>query len=232
MKKEKRHIMDLSVQERSAIFAQAGRKAVEKSRRLGLPITGTKDGQIVTTYPDGREEVLKDLRPSFDSEGSCKPGEDYSIPEKRHITDLSVEEQSAIFAQAGRKAVERALKAGLPVTGTKDGRIVEIYPDGREEVIGNLPSWPTVGLGWQPIVERLIEVLGKLPEPPAIEEIKEKYGELRVYLATSRPDEEALIEAAEAEASRTCEMCGEPGILREDLPWMQVLCDRHYGDRE
>jgi acetylornithine/succinyldiaminopimelate/putrescine aminotransferase len=57
---------------------------------------------------------------------------------KRRITDLSMEERATLFAQAGREAVERALKAGLPVTGTKDGKIVKRYPDGREEVLKDL----------------------------------------------------------------------------------------------
>ena len=59
---KKPRITDLSRTERAELFAQAGREAVEKSRCLGLPITGTKDGKIVRTYSDGREVVLKDLR--------------------------------------------------------------------------------------------------------------------------------------------------------------------------
>jgi hypothetical protein len=57
----KRRIVDLSIKERAELAAQAGREAVAESRRLGLPITGTKNGKIVRTHPDGREEVLKDL---------------------------------------------------------------------------------------------------------------------------------------------------------------------------
>lgn len=54
-------VTDLSIEDMAALAAQAGRKAVEETRRLGLPLTGTKDGRIVTIYPDGREEVLKIL---------------------------------------------------------------------------------------------------------------------------------------------------------------------------
>ena len=54
---------------------------------------------------------------------------------KRRITEVPMEELAVLAAQAGREAVERALKAGLPVTGTKDGKIVRRYPDGREEIL-------------------------------------------------------------------------------------------------
>jgi hypothetical protein len=58
---KKRRITEVPIEELAMLAAQAGREAVEKSRRLGLPLTGTKDGKIVKTYPDGREEVLKVL---------------------------------------------------------------------------------------------------------------------------------------------------------------------------
>ena len=57
---------------------------------------------------------------------------------KRRITEVPIEELAVLAAQAGREAVERARKAGLPITGTKDGRIVKMYPDGREVVLKDL----------------------------------------------------------------------------------------------
>ena len=61
---KKRRVTDLSIEELAALAAEAGREAVEESRRLGLPVTGTKNGRIVRTYSDGREVVLKDLQNS------------------------------------------------------------------------------------------------------------------------------------------------------------------------
>ena len=192
---KKRRVTDLSIEELATLAAEAGREAVEESRRLGLPVTGTKDG--------------------------------------RHIMDLSMEERANLFAQAGREAVERSRNAGLPVTGMKNGWIVRIYPDGHEEVIQKTHRVPiNVGPGWLPIVYRLIVSLAQLPDPPDIEEIKNKNGELRVDLKGYQPEGEALIGEADEEAARTCEMCGQPGELREQLPWMQVLCDQHYKDRQ
>jgi len=65
---ERRRITDLSMEERANLFAQAGRDAVERAQKAGFPVTGTKNGKIVKTYPNGREVVLKDLQQSFDSE--------------------------------------------------------------------------------------------------------------------------------------------------------------------
>jgi|AMWB02.1.fsa_nt_gi hypothetical protein len=58
---KKRHITELSMEERATLFASAGRAAVERSKALGLPTTGLRGNKIVKTYPDGREEVIKVL---------------------------------------------------------------------------------------------------------------------------------------------------------------------------
>ncbi len=58
---------------------------------------------------------------------------------KRRIDDLSLEERAALASEAGRDAVRGTLAAGLPVVGTRNGKIIRTYPDGREEVIKELP---------------------------------------------------------------------------------------------
>jgi hypothetical protein len=54
---------------------------------------------------------------------------------KRRITEVPLEELAVLAAQAGRGAVERARKAGLPITGTEDGKIVKTFPDGRKVIL-------------------------------------------------------------------------------------------------
>ena len=58
---KKRRVVDLTMEERATLAAAAGRAAVEKSKAMGLPITGLRGNKIVKTYPDGREEILKIL---------------------------------------------------------------------------------------------------------------------------------------------------------------------------
>ena len=72
---------------------------------------------------------------------------------------------------------------------------------------------PQVAAGWLPIVEEMLVALKDLPV--TIVQIKEKFGELRVY-ADSVTDEQVTeiaetIEAAVYKARHTCEICGEPG---------------------
>ena len=89
--------------------------------------------------------------------------------------------------------------------------------------------------GWFDILWRLCEDL----EPLVAEfeeaggakfevlQVKEKFGSLRFYVNCRR--NEAIrqrIGIAADESFRTCEVCGQPGTLREDR-WIKTLCDEH-----
>lgn len=84
--------------------------------------------------------------------------------------------------------------------------------------------------GWVPLVARL---LGRIdtalaPEDRAdfrVSQIKEKFAELRVY-HSGGDTIEALVEEADAEARRTCRVCGQPG-KRGPGGWLAILCDDH-----
>jgi hypothetical protein len=65
---KKRRVVDLSLEERSTLIAAAGRDAVQRARDAGLPLTGSRNGKIIKTYPDGREEVLKVLQQELKEE--------------------------------------------------------------------------------------------------------------------------------------------------------------------
>jgi hypothetical protein len=84
------------------------------------------------------------------------------------------------------------------------------------------------GDGWEPLIRRMSEEL----EPFCVgtdlraEQVKEKGGELRVYLHSSGPipDEVlAAVDDAEGESRRTCEGCGAAGAPRE-VGWIKTLC--------
>jgi uncharacterized protein with HEPN domain len=86
--------------------------------------------------------------------------------------------------------------------------------------------------GWFGIVERMS---AKLAANPAnhIDQLKEKWGRLTVYLtplggseATVMPGEELdrAIDEAEEESERTCLVCGEPGTSEKRGRWVTVLC--------
>lgn len=44
---------------------KAGSKAARESLALGLPIAILKDSQVINLYPDGKEEVIEELKNPF-----------------------------------------------------------------------------------------------------------------------------------------------------------------------
>jgi hypothetical protein len=104
--------------------------------------------------------------------------------------------------------------------------------------------------GWEPIIYHLSSTIQHyidrsnsrrqwlidnkfkdIPEPieqVKVAQVKEKYGGLRFYYDYGDEFIAGLVEMAEIWAERTCEVCGEKGSLRGDLPWIRTLCDEHY----
>jgi hypothetical protein len=63
-------------------------------------------------------------------------------------------------------------------------------------------------------------------------QIKEKFGGLRFYIDGYSEEAWAVIEIAEGECSKLCELCGGPGEIRTDLGWIVTLCEEHYLEAE
>jgi hypothetical protein len=89
--------------------------------------------------------------------------------------------------------------------------------------------------GWFDILWRLCEELEPLVaefeqaggQKFEVLQVKEKFGGLRFYVNCRK--EGAIrqrIGIAVDESFRTCEICGQPGTLREDS-WIKTLCDEH-----
>ena len=84
------------------------------------------------------------------------------------------------------------------------------------------------GTGWQTLITDLVEKLDALSPDITVVQVKEKFGALRFYIEQcpeSVFDEaERLISEAEHLSARTCEVCGQPGKVREG-GWLITLCD-------
>jgi hypothetical protein len=99
----------------------------------------------------------------------------------------------------------------------------------------------TCGAGWYPLLRRLFDQLEPMaaearvsfPDRPLhVVQVKQKLGGLRVYVlgGAAEPVREkllALIREAEEEAERTCELCGQPGSMRELRGYYTPRCDAH-----
>ena len=81
------------------------------------------------------------------------------------------------------------------------------------------------GPGWDDIIYDLHRVLVEENPNYAIHQIKEKFGTLRFYIGKMTKFGHSAIDEAEYFSSLTCEECGRPGELREDIGWMLTLCD-------
>src|ERR1700722_8566292 len=57
-------------------------------------------------------------------------------------------------------------------------------------------------------------------------QVKEKFGGLRIHVNNANDPIRQRIETAIQESLHTCEVCGQPGALREG-GWIKTLCDEH-----
>lgn len=92
----------------------------------------------------------------------------------------------------------------------------------------------SVEQGWWPLLVRLDRRLAAIDPEYVIREVAPVDGRLRFEVENTRYARElrAIIRDAEAEAARTCEVCGRPGRRRgTDHPWYEVLCDEDAGLR-
>lgn len=64
---------------------------------------------------------------------------------------------------------------------------------------------------------------------PQVEQIKEKFGELRFYVGEATDEIYAMIDLACALSARICETCGSPGQTRQGS-WIKTLCEDCYND--
>jgi hypothetical protein len=112
----------------------------------------------------------------------------------------------------------------------------------REELVLKHPelfrgaAHPEVDGGWADLIDRAVERIANAAKagrsPVRIVQIKEKYGELRIYTdrvedsATAAAVDEAIA-LAMARSACTCEVCGAEGHLHERGDVFATACDEH-----
>lgn len=92
------------------------------------------------------------------------------------------------------------------------------------------------GFGWYPIIlkafDKILEIVGPTGNTDSlfgfkVNQVKEKWGGLRIYTSYVNDEVEKVIEEAEHEASVTCEFCGAktPDVaLTLVKGWYSTLC--------
>lgn len=102
-------------------------------------------------------------------------------------------------------------------------------------VWSDLREGKCVGSGWTELLVELFRSLGKIerasPGSIRIVQVKEKFGELRVYLGKSHRDASSLIDMATAASRTVCEGCGRTSTIKDRQGWYTTLCDHCFEGR-
>lgn len=100
-------------------------------------------------------------------------------------------------------------------------------------------EWLQIEDGWLDLVDRLsakIEVYidGYVPEELRdqiyYEQIKQKFGQLRVYMSHHIPYIQGAIDVVESISDTVCEKCGGKSQMRNIRGWITSLCDLHFQE--
>jgi hypothetical protein len=92
--------------------------------------------------------------------------------------------------------------------------------------------------GWLPLISKLCSRLkSKIWSMQgdysdfAFTQVKEKFGELRVYTNYYVEDLADIIDEYVEKSRTICEVCGQPGTMRKDNGWFMVRCEPHWENR-
>lgn len=86
--------------------------------------------------------------------------------------------------------------------------------------------------GWFDLIDTLCAEIqaavdaGRVKQPVVLQ-VKEKFGALRFYVAPSQEEVTSMIDRAEERSSVTCDMCGQPGVLRSTKHYLRTTCLAH-----
>lgn len=108
------------------------------------------------------------------------------------------------------------------------------------------PAWGNnilCDVGWYPIILKLHREIKSYDSNYEIHQIKEKFGILRFYYAhswgkASTPEQEVIHRECENIAgiaalvsSKTCELCGLPGLITKNNLNIKTLCGLHAAEK-
>lgn len=89
-----------------------------------------------------------------------------------------------------------------------------------------------IGSGWLPLLEETFDkieyiILEHYPEVKddfQVLQVKEKYGELRIYVSHNFPEIEDIMDNATLQSINICEHCGKPGEIIRVGNWYYTRC--------
>lgn len=108
-----------------------------------------------------------------------------------------------------------------------DNKLLE-WKNPRGMILNRRRVLNSVGAGWRPMVDKLIDDLFAAGWNGDLRQIKEKFGTLRFYIGEATDFQHQLTWDAEAASDDICEACGAPG-KRSTVGhgWLKTLCAEH-----
>lgn len=106
-------------------------------------------------------------------------------------------------------------------------------PDPLDSVKSRRAPGASIGVpaGWVPLMLELHAALVEVSPAFAYAQVKQKWGELRVYVSGAHPEARDLIAAAEARSREVCEVCGGAGSAHvSSHGWYRALCAEHAAE--
>ena len=87
------------------------------------------------------------------------------------------------------------------------------------------------GKGWNKLIIPILDYIDLYnsghDDKIEIQQIKEKFGGLRIYTSFSTPELDQLINDAEEQSFKTCEYCGSKGnVSQTKTGWIKTLCSK------
>lgn len=109
-----------------------------------------------------------------------------------------------------------------------------IPPTIKKRIPKGDPYWCWLPDGWYDLVVDLDKELAEVAPHYELHQCKEKFGTLRYYIelpthGDGSGDKKAhdIINKYEQLSSEICDVCGNPGKLRNIKNWMVTRCDKH-----
>ena len=168
----------------------------------------------MTDYPEPDEPREEALRAAV---------HDLAAAAKRD--DATKEELVAAVEAVRQVPIDLERMVNAPHVPSDAGEHEEALRALLERIPDGWGRWIQCGPGWYPILVRLEARLREIDPDYQVHQIKEKYGTLRFYWAGNYDAGDPVVDEAEAEAARTCEVCGNPGRLRARSYWLRTVCD-------
>ena len=111
-----------------------------------------------------------------------------------------------------------------------------LFSNKDKTIMQSCMSWGLeCGPGWYSIIESVCGLIQQHEEnkkddstyfPVKFDQVKEKYGGLRIYFSGGDEYVEGIINMAEAVSYNTCEVCGNSGRPNE-AGWISTRCEEH-----